>query len=260
MSKKKKRITKMLEIITTQRYATIPELAASFEVSEMTIRRDLEVLEGSGMIKVVRGTAIPNADINQGIISSPEYNLVVEVGVNTIEKSNIGKFAVSLIKPGDSIILDTGTTTEQIAKNIPLSIPIKVMCINLNNLLQLKNKGNVELMVAGGSYKQNTQLFTSEMGVNYIQGFRFNKAFISAAGLHPKYGITCKEGYEVPMKKAMISAALEKILVLDSSKLGKVENAYFADLSEIDSIITNGPIPDEWKETFRQMGKKLYLV
>ena len=113
MSEKKKRITKMLEIITTQRYATIPELAASFEVSEMTIRRDLEVLEGSGMIKVVRGTAIPNADINQGIISSPEYNLVVEVGVNTIEKSNIGKFAVSLIKPGDSIILDTGTTTEQ---------------------------------------------------------------------------------------------------------------------------------------------------
>ena len=64
MSEKKKRITKMLEIITTQRYATIPELAASFEVSEMTIRRDLEVLEGSGMIKVVRGTAIPNADIN----------------------------------------------------------------------------------------------------------------------------------------------------------------------------------------------------
>ena len=62
------------------------------------------------------------------------------------------------------------------------------------------------------------------------------------------------------MKKAMISAALEKILVLDSSKLGKVENAYFADLSEIDSIITNGPIPDEWRETFRQMGKKLYLV
>lgn len=260
MSEKKKRITKMLEIISTQKYATIPELTSFFEVSEMTIRRDLDVLEGNGMIKLIRGTAIPNALIDHGVISSPEYNLIVEVGVNTVEKGKIGKFAAGLIKPGDSVILDTGTTTEQIAKYIPLTIPVKVMCNNLNNLLQLKNKSNVELMVAGGSYKQNTQLFTSEMGVNYIKEFRFSKAFISAAGLHPQYGITCREEYEVPMKKAMISAALEKILVLDSSKLGKVENAYFADISEIDSIITNDPIPEEWKELFQANGKKLYLV
>ena len=134
------------------------------------------------------------------------------------------------------------------------------MCNNLNNLLQLKNRTNVELMVAGGLYKANTQLFTSDNGVSYIREFRFNKAFISAAGIDMKYGITCMEQYEVPMKKAMIESSIEHILVLDNSKFGKIENAFFADFNVIDSVVTNSDVPEEWKDFFTAKGIRLYLA
>lgn len=260
MADKKERLAKIIECVSVQKYASIPELADMFGVSEMTIRRDLGLLESSGALKVIRGVAITNTELDTDVISLPGYELVFQVGVKTIEKNRIGKLAASLISSGDSIILDTGTTTEQIAKNIPFDIPLKVMCNNLNNLLQLKNRNNIELMVAGGLYKPNTQLFTSDNGVSYIKEFRFNKAFISAAGIDQKYGITCMEQYEVTMKKAMIESSIEHILVLDNSKFGKIENAYFADFDSIDLVITDSDITDDWKEFFDKKGIKLYFA
>lgn len=260
MSEKRERLAKILEYVSTQKYAPIPDLAVMFNVSDMTIRRDLDLLEKSELLNVVRGVALAKEEISNDVISLPDYDLVFEVGMNSVEKNKIGKKAASLIKPGDSIILDTGTTTEQIAKNIPFDIPLKVMCNNLNNLLQLRNRNNIELMVAGGLYKPNTQLFTSDSGVSYVKGFRFSKAFISAAGVDSKFGITCVEEYEVPMKKAMLESSIEHILVIDTSKLGKTETAYFADFDIIDTVITNKEISDEWKDFFESKGIKLYLA
>ncbi len=261
MADKKERLAKMIEYVSIQKYAPIPDLATIFTVSDMTIRRDLDLLEKAGYLKVVKGVAIINAERSAETFSLPSYDLVFEVGVNTVEKNKIGKFASSLIKPGDSIILDTGTTTEQIAKNIPFDMPLKVMCNNLNNLLQLKNRPNIELMVAGGLYKPNTELFTSDSGVSYIKSFRFSKAFISAAGIDPKYGITCVEEYEVPLKRAMLESSIEHILVIDSSKLGKIETAYFAELDVIDSVVIDKEgLTAEWQALFESKGINLYLA
>lgn len=101
-----------------------------------------------------------------------------------MEKLKIGQFAASLIEPNDTIIIDTGTTTEQIAHYLPTDIPITVLCYNMNTLLAISNKPNINIILAGGYYYKNTQLFQSPEGVRMIRRIRANKAFLSASGVN----------------------------------------------------------------------------
>lgn len=239
--------------------ASIKELAVAFNVSEMTIRRDLLLLERKHTIKLVHGAAIFNNDDTVSF-GEVDYDLHNESAKQSLEKLKIGQFAASLIEPNDTIILDTGTTTEQIAHYIPNNIPITVLCYNMNTLMAISNKPNVNIILAGGYYYKNTQLFQSPEGIRMIRRIRANKAFISASGVSQKLGVTCVEQIEVDTKIAAINSSLTKILVFDSSKFDKIGPSYFAQLTDFDIVIADNNIPDEWIEYFQNTGIKLYTV
>lgn len=244
-SRKGKRQQDLINIIETQGMLPVRSIAAMLNVSEMTVRRDVEKLRNDG------GAAGEQ---------SGQYNLLEAIEHSNHQKEEIGKYAASLIEPNDVIIIDTGSTTARILPYLPENMNLTILSYNANVLIELRHKPGIQLLFCGGNYHLNTEMFESEEGIAFIRRIRANKAFLSAAGIHRELGITCANTYEVATKQAAISSSSQKILVSDSSKFGRLRSAYFCDLDEIDTIITDHSLQKYWRDELRQRNIELHEV
>lgn len=234
----------------------IRELTQKFNVSEMTVRRDLGVLASENLVDLIPGGAILKRPEDNG----GRYMVTNEESVRTIEKLKIGQRAVSLIDPGETIILDIGTTTEYMAKFLREDAPITVLCYTLNSLVEVYKKKNCSIIFSGGYYHTQTMMFESPEGIELIKRTRADKAFVSAAGVHRELGVTTVYPHELQAKKTILSSAKSRILVVDSSKFGKTKSVYFAALSDFQIIITDNGIPDDYANFIRELGVELLIV
>jgi DeoR family deoxyribose operon repressor len=240
-------------------FVSIKELSKKLEVSEMTVRRDLRELSKSNIVTLIPGGAIlkknppPDKDEEKYLIQTAE-SLMLE------EKIKISRKAASLIEPNDVIVIDTGSTTENLPKFIPENLPLTIICYTLNILFKVYENKNWKLVFPGGYFHTNTLMFESPEGIEIIKRIRANKAFISAAGVSEKLGVTCATDYEKETKKAIIDSSDVKILLIDSSKFGKVKISHFADLTDFDIIITDIGIPKKFVEIIKSLGIKLYII
>lgn len=259
MSKKLQRANKIIDILKEKNGATVKELALILGVSEMTIRRDLEILKCNNIINNVYGAAIYNPSNNIEKLESL-YNIENELVKHENEKIKIGKAAASLINENDIVIIDTGTTTEKLAEFINNDINISALIYNTNILMALSKKKNIKLIFSGGYFHPNTMMFESPEGISLIEKTRATKVFVSAAGVHENLGVTCSNSYEVLTKKAIIKSSLEKILLVDSQKFGIVKSSYFAELSDFHTIITDSGISETWRKKINDLGLKLIIA
>lgn len=234
----------------------IRELTQKFHVSEMTVRRDLGVLASENLVDLIPGGAI----LKRPEDSNGRYMVTSEESARTIEKLKIGQRAVSLIEPGETIILDIGTTTEYMAKYLREDAPITVLCCTLNSLVEVYKKKNCSIIFAGGYYHTQTMMFESPEGIELIKRTRADKAFVSAAGVHKELGVTTVYPHELQAKKTILNSAKSRILVVDSSKFGKTKSVYFAALSDFQTIITDNGIPDDYAAFLRELGVELLIV
>lgn len=259
MSKKLERINQLISIIKEKNGASVKELAQMLEVSEMTIRRDLQILNSNHIVNNVYGATIYNPSNTVDNLDKNYTLLSAKVKKNT-EKVRIGKYAASLIEDNDVIIIDSGSTTEQLAMNISDKVNTTVLCYNYNILSNINDKENIKIIFAGGYFHPDTQMFESPEGISLINNIRASKVFVSAAGIHQTLGVTCANNYEAPTKNAIIASAAEKILISDSSKFSQVKSSYFADLNEFNTIISDTSLTPEWIEYINTLGIKLVLV
>ena len=259
VGKKNDRLNRLIGILKIRGAVSIRELAQTLEVSEITIRRDMKLLQQNKVVENVDGVMVYNP-AHTLVETDKEYSLALEEERRNAEKAAIGAFAASLVAQDDMIIIDTGTTTVHIARNLPTNLHLSVLCYNINILMELRRKPNIQPLFAGGYYHANAQMFESKEGVEFISGIRVQKAFVSAAGVHCQLGVTCINNYEIETKRAILRSSLEKILVADSSKFGRVCAAYCCDMNDIDTIITNKDLSPEWIDQIRSKGIKLYLV
>lgn len=259
MKKKIQRANKIIEILKENNGATVKYLASTLGVSEMTIRRDLQVLKDNNIVNNVYGATIYNPS-NKIKEFGPSYDINDEVIKHKDEKFRIGKAAASLVQPNDIIIIDTGTTTQHLAENIQKDLKLTALVYNINILNALKNNPNINLIFSGGYFHPNTQMFESPEGISLIKKTRAAKVFISAAGIHNQLGVTCSNNYEVATKRAVIKSSVEKILLADSDKFDVVKSSYFADLSEFNTIITDNNLSDEWINHIKDLGINLITV
>ncbi|MEI7884211.1 MAG: DeoR/GlpR family DNA-binding transcription regulator [Clostridia bacterium] len=259
MNKKIQRLNQLIEILKVRHYVSVKELASHLEVSEMTIRRDLEILKSKQIAENIAGISVYNS-FQETSPTQSEYNLSSEHDKHFVQKNAIAQFAASLIKQGEIIILDTGSTTEKIVPFIPKNSNLTILCYNMNILTKLHRRTDIQIILAGGIYHANTQLFESPEGIEFIRGIRAQKLFLSAAGIHSSLGITCANQYEVPGKQAVLGSSMEHILVADSSKFGSVKCAFFCNLSDIDVIVTDDSLSQEWCDIILALGIELHLV
>ncbi|MEG1428484.1 MAG: DeoR/GlpR family DNA-binding transcription regulator [Hydrogenoanaerobacterium sp.] len=259
MNKKTTRINKLIDILKICGFVSIKELSSMLNVSEMTIRRDLEILKNNDIAENIYGTTVYNP-AHTVVKNEDEYNLLGEVKKKNAQKDDIGRFAASLVDEDDIIIIDTGSTTERIAANLPTDKSLSVLCYGVNILMELRRNPGVKMLFAGGFYHANTQMFESPESIDFIKGVRAQKVFISAAGVHRQLGVTCVNSYEVPVKRAILQSSVQKILVTDSSKFDVVRPAFFCELDRIDIIVTDNALGDEWRRLIAEAGIKLYTV
>jgi DeoR family deoxyribose operon repressor len=235
---------------------SIRELTKKFEVSEMTVRRDLSLLANEKLVDLIPGGAI----LKRPEDNESRYLVTNEESVHTIEKLKIGQRAVSLVEPNETIILDIGTTTEYLAKYLREDAPITVLCFTLNTLVEVYKKKNCSIIFAGGYFHPQTMTFESSEGIELIKRTRADKAFVSAAGIHNELGVTTVYPHELQAKKAILSSAKSRILVVDSSKFGQTKSVYFADMSSFQTVITDTGIPEDYARFIRDLGVELILV
>lgn len=206
------------------------EAATLLGVSEMTVRRDISTSPDTfaylGGYIVIRG-------------AENSYVLAQEQGSHRAAKVAVCTKAAALIEDDDTIFIDCGTTLPHLAERIPSHVNITVVCYALNIAVPLANRPNVRLIMLGGLYNASSASFAVDDGLATLERVGINKAFISAGGVHRTLGVSCSNFHEVVVKQSVIRKALQKHLVVDGSKLGRVRPAQFAGLDEFDSIITS---------------------
>jgi len=256
---KNNRVNYLLNRLSIDGFSSIKELSKKLEVSEMTIRRDLLELSKSNIVTLIPGGAILKKNLP---MDKDEEKYLIQAAESLMleEKIKISRKAASLIEPNDVIVIDTGSTTENLPKFIPENMPLTVICYALNVLFNVYENKNWKLIFPGGYFHGDTLMLESPEGIEMIKRIRANKSFISAAGVSEKLGVTCATAYEKETKRAVIESSDKKILLVDSTKFGKIKISHFADLTDFDIIITDIGISKEFVNIIKNIGIKLYIV
>jgi DeoR family transcriptional regulator, deoxyribose operon repressor len=253
------RLDYILRTLETKKASSVQELSRELNVSHMTIRRDLIPLVDDEQVKILHGSVIlhPKNDMRTG----ESYYSLIAAGANSPEqKRKIGLLAASLIEPDDTLIIDSGSTTEYLAKCLPEDKSYTVLCYSLNILSETVRRKNCKSLFAGGIFHENTLMFESPEGLDMIRRIRATKAFISASGASHQFGVTCMNSYERETKIAIIQSSMKKILLMDSSKFGVVRSDHFTDLSVFDEVVTDSGISTEYSEIIKGLGITLRIA
>ena len=246
----------ILEFLGDKNVITVKELAGHFAVSDMTVRRDISVLEEKDKVEVFYG----GVSLKKQKANSFEYSIENEIREKSEQKERIAMKAASLIMENDVILIDTGSTTAPIVKYIDNDMHHTAYCYALNIINGVCSKPNIRVVACGGYFHSSTGMFESDEGASLIKKTYINKAFLAARGLTEEVGVTTAEPYEVKMKKAAINASEQKILLVDSTKFGKAWYAKYADLSDIDIVITDEDVDEKYETLFERTGITLYKV
>ena len=231
------------------------ELSQIFKVSEVTIRNDLEQLEKKNRLIRARGGAINL----EGQVSL-DFNLSDKHKLNLEQKAKIGKRAASLIRDSETIILDSGTTTAEIAKNLGgfKNVTVVTNAINVVNILIQYPAKNI--IIPGGYLRQNSLSLVGPLAAKNLRSLSVDKVFIGVDGFDPKVGAFTPNLEEAHLNEIMISIAREVILVADSSKVNRKSLSLICPVSEIDIFITDDGLPEEIKRSLEDSGVKVIIA
>lgn len=242
--------------VKQQGHATLEDLEKGFEVSRMTIRRDLDVLEEQGRLQRVRGGAISAKSED-----APHVFFETREQIHHDEKVRIARYAVKhLVNEGDIIILEGGTTVAEMASG--LSLPNLTV---LTNGLMVLNRAhpflpNMHLMCCGGILRHNTLTFVGPQAQAFFREVRAHKCFLSGIGLTVEDGLAEIDLHETEVKRAMALSAEERILLIDSSKLGVRSLSPVLPLEEFDILVTGSEAPSHTVAALRAKGLDVRLV
>jgi DeoR/GlpR family transcriptional regulator of sugar metabolism len=220
-----------------QGHATIPDLSRALCVSEMTIRRDLEYLERQEQLRRVYGGAIAL----KGMVEQPYTERAEQ---SSPQKISIGKLAASLASDGQSVWLDSGTTTRQVAHNLINKEGLTVVTNNLPIAEELGQIPHIKTFILGGLIKQRELCTVGFSARRALESFTVDIAFLGAAGFSVRNGITDIDINEVEIKQTGIRIANEVILVADSNKFNTTAILRVAPLSAARIIVTDDDLPE----------------
>lgn len=235
---------KILALLKEDGSAKVQALAKLFKVTEVTVRQDLDKLEKNGLIVKEHGGAF----LKNG--QDPINALSLAQQDNLEKKERIAEKCLEFIENGDTIILDSGSTTTEIAKKLKGYRNLTVITNALNIALLLGAEPGIEVIMTGGEFKPVTLSLTGQKAADFFNGIHAQKLFLSTAGLSLKAGVTYSSINDIVLKKAMIDAAATTYLVADSSKFKKSAFASLGALSLINYIVTDNDIAAVDKDAF----------
>ena len=245
---------KILDWLQEEGSARVRELSDAFEVSEVTIRQDLERLESDGYITREYGGAFLNT------IKTQVGSLSLQHSENMEKKRKIGALAASLINDGETLILDAGTTTTEIALRITDRHDLTVITNALNIALILGATPGFAVHMPGGQFKAPTLSLSGDKAVEYLRDVFAGKLFLATAGVAIDAGLTYPSFADLELKKAMIKAATHTYLVADSTKINRSSFTRLSTLEVVNTFITDDGIRDGEVRAFERLGIEVLIA
>lgn len=249
---RRKQILSMLEI---NGQVFVHELSEQFGVSEVTIRNDLELFESKGLLIRSRGGAMM-VENTVGM----DFQLSDKDKMNYPEKIRIGKKAAELVNSGETIILDSGTTTMEIAKNLNTGKTINVITNALNIANELLKGPNINIIVPGGTLRKSSHSLVGPLAEKSMRNFYVDKVFLGVDGFDANEGAFTPNIEEASLNQIMIEIAKEVILVADSSKFRRRSLAFICRPQKIDIVITDDRLGTEDKKWLEDQGIRLIIA
>lgn len=231
----KTRRTTIAERLRYQGEASIVELAALFGTSEMTIRRDLDQLEMEGLARRARGGAISVQS------RSFEPPILQRAAQSADAKRALGAAAAAMLRENETVFLDVGTTTNEMAKAIPRDLPITAITSSLLIAMELATKPAVKTIVTGGVIRQGEMSLIGPRAQASFADLNIDAVFMGVAGISDTKGLTEYNLDDADVKRAAMVSGRRVIVLADESKIGRVALVTFAPLQAVDVLITDTP-------------------
>ena len=236
----------ILEKVHEEKKVIVSELSKEFDVSEETIRRDLEKLADEGHVIKSYGGAVINE------IGSIDLPFNVRWKANAVGKQKIAELVSQEIKDGEHIFLDASTTAVFIAKNIKQKKNLTVITNSIEILLELSDVVGWNIIDTGGTLKGDSMSLVGKKASDNIEKYNADKVFLSCKGIDIEKGVTEGNDETGSIKQSMIHSSQKVYLTVDSSKFDKIAFSTICSLSKIDVIITDCKPEQKWLEIFRK--------
>jgi DeoR/GlpR family transcriptional regulator of sugar metabolism len=236
------RYERIVELVNERGSIRVSELSTLCQVTEETIRRDLDRLEKAGRLLRSHGGAVSLRD------RQPETPYAEREIMNAAEKQQIAREAVLMIKPGDRILLDASTTAWYMASHLP-DMPLTVLTNSIKVAAELSGKERIDVISTGGQLSRRTMSFVGHLAERSLELYHVDKMFFSCKGFHLERGASESNELQAMVKRKMISIAEQVILLCDSSKFGIQAFTHVATTSELDVVITDySPATEQLKQ------------
>lgn len=221
----------IMETLTQAGTASVDSLAEQFGVSRMTVHRDLDDLEASGLLRKVRGGA--TIDASQQFMADFEVRKLQSVA----EKRRLARAAMEFVEPGDAVVVDDGSTASALAEFLPDKRPLTVITNNLSVIDRLTSIPGIDVIALGGQYSRKFNGFFGLLAESAIRDLRADCAFLSCSAIMGARAFH-QDQEVVQCKRLKAAAATRRYLLVDHSKFGRPALHFFSDLSDFDAVLT----------------------
>jgi DeoR family fructose operon transcriptional repressor len=228
----------IMQRIVREGRVDVAELAGAFDVTSETIRRDLTDLERDRLVRRVHGGAIPWR------AASLVPRLEVRESINVDEKRRIAAAAAREVPESGTLIIDSGSTALQLADVLDRERDLTVITNSIPIIRSLSLTDRPQVIVLGGALERKTMAMVDETAVEMLRGVTVDVLFFGCDGMSPERGFTTPYRSEVAIKRAMMSCARRTVIMFDHSKVGNEQLYRFADIDEVDTIITGVEVDD----------------
>ncbi|MDH4413943.1 MAG: DeoR/GlpR family DNA-binding transcription regulator [Rhizobium sp.] len=242
----------ILEVLTRDGRAVAGELARLWEVSEDTIRRDMRDMASAGLLKRVHGGALP--------ITAPLPDLSARRALATDEKRRLAAAAMRLISPGQVVFLDGGTTTAEIARQIPLDMALTVVTHAPTIAAELERHAAIEIVLIGGRIYRHSMVAVGPTALAAIERIRPHVFFLGATAAHPTEGLSTGDFEEAAIKRRVLERSLATYCPLTSDKLDSISPFGIVPLCDVTGLIVSAETPDNVLDGYRAAGAEMILA
>ncbi|QEN90688.1 DeoR/GlpR transcriptional regulator [Labrys sp. KNU-23] len=236
----------ILEVLSRDGRVVAKAVSRELDLSEDTIRRDLRELAGEGLLQRVHGGALPASPAMGDLVQRREVSVAGKVA--------IGRAAARLVRPGQVVMLDGGTTAVQLARHLDPSLKAMVVTHSPNVAVELAGHAGIEVELIGGRLFRHSMVVVGAVAAEAIARIRADIYFMGVTGIHAEIGLTTGDSEEAAIKRALRRQAAETVVLASREKLGAASPFRVADVGEIDMMVVEEDTPDQAVDPFGALG------